>query len=368
MRKELVTVTMSKETFDWLMQVAEELDIPEDNIEEVTTMSMEQMLKTAKTPKQYEEYASLLSIQSHLNRSEMIMPDRLQSYYEDKILASVPGDMVVFNSEDEQLDLVRLFFPPTWKGVGTPIDILKEGTVPLMDMHIRVPMQLMDPELQCDFRVVIFPDYQERLTAEAEVSIIGAYVIYPRKFKSKRALFGLLQVIPNQDFICDSGLIGWIGSKPDAYIQRIIEKSGGPSQYHMMLAPYMMSWYCVQLTLLNPPTLEVYQKLREETQEAVKTSYVFRKRNKIKYVKKIYLNPKKNLVPKDTSEGGDKYKKKCPYWRVIGHWRTYKKDGKRIWINSYWKGRNRNFIPKHDMDGMRERIIVTGRVGSESHG
>lgn len=360
-------MAMTKDTYDWLMSVAHELDISEDDIEEVTTMSLEQMLKTAKTPKQFEEYASLLSIQSHLNRSEMVMPDRLSAYYENKILASVPGDMVVFNNQDEQLDLVRLFFPPTWKGVGTPIDILKEGTVPLMDMFIRVPLNA-DPEFQCDFRIVIFPDYQERLQAEAEVSIIGAYLIYPRNIRSKRVMFGLLQVIPNQDFICDSGLIGWIGSKPDECIQFLVEHSGSPYHYHMMLAPHLLSWYCVQLTLLNPPTLEVYQKLREETQEAVKTTYVFRKRNKVKYVKKIYLNPKKNLVPKDTSEGGDKYKKKCPYWRVIGHWRTYKKDGKRIWINSYWKGRNRNFIPKHTMDNMRERVVVTGQKGSESDG
>lgn len=360
-------MTMTKDTLDWLMSIANELEIPEENIEEVTTISMEQMLKTAKKPKQFEEYASLLSIQSHLNRSEILMPDRLQSYYEDKILASVPGDMVVFNSEDESLDLVRLFFPPTWKGLGTPIDIIKEGTIPLMDMHIRIPMETLDKDLQCDFRVVIFPDYQERLKADSEVSIIGAYLLYPRKVKSKSLMFGLLQVIPNQDFICDAGLLGWIGSKPNAYAQQVISQSG-PYQYHLMLAPFLMSWYCIQLTLLNPPTLEIYQKLREEAKDAVKATYVVRKRNKVKYVKKIYLNPKKNLVPKENSEGGDKYKKKCPYWRVIGHWRTYKKDGNRIWINSYWKGRNRNFIPKHDMDGLRERVVVTESRGSEKHG
>ena len=350
-------MALTQEAYDWLMTVAREMDIPEDNIEEVTTMSMDEMLRSAKVPKEFEEYASVLSIQSHLNRSEITMPDRLQSYYEDKILASVPGDMVVFKDEEEQRDLISLFFPPSWQGHGTPIDIIKEGTIPLMDMHIRVPIQFLETELQCDFRIVIFPDYMERLEAENEVSIIGSWLLYPRHDRAKRVLFGLLQVIPDSDFICDSGLLGWIGKKPDRFLQNCISMAG-PYQYHIMLAPYMMAWYCIQLTLLNPPTCEVYQKLREETQEAVKTTYVFRRRNKIKYVKKIYLNPKKNLVPKDNLEGGDKYKKKCPYWRVIGHWRTYKKDGKRIWINSYWKGRHRNFIPKHTIDGMRERIVV----------
>ena len=34
-------------------------------------------------------------------------------------------------------------------------------------------------------------------------------------------------------------------------------------------------------------------------------------------------------------------KYKCPCWRVIGHWRHYKKSNKTIFINGYWKGSER---------------------------
>ena len=32
----------------------------------------------------------------------------------------------------------------------------------------------------------------------------------------------------------------------------------------------------------------------------------------------------------------------CPCWGVAGHWRVYKKSGKRVWIEPYRKGRERN--------------------------
>lgn len=32
----------------------------------------------------------------------------------------------------------------------------------------------------------------------------------------------------------------------------------------------------------------------------------------------------------------------CPCWGVAGHWRTYKKSGKKVWIEPYRKGKQRN--------------------------
>ena len=43
----------------------------------------------------------------------------------------------------------------------------------------------------------------------------------------------------------------------------------------------------------------------------------------------------------ENTDNSDKYKKKKALWHVAGHWRHYK-SGKRIFIQGYWKGIQRN--------------------------
>lgn len=341
-----------------LLNISEQGGIPMDEVEEVVEFTMEDMLKAAKTDEEYAQYTSLLSIQAHLNRSSTTMPDKLQDYYREKILDSIPGDLVVFKTEKERVGLLDLFFPSDWKGKGTPIDILKEGTIPLTDVKIRFEE---DDQLG-DVRVVIFPDYQKRLEDEKNPSFIGAYLIYPRdrKMAKKRIFVGLLEVMPDSDFIIDAGLVGWIGSRPDDYVKSLIARIMNPLAFHMLLAPFLLSWYSIQLTLLNPPTREVYLKLRDQTTNSCKTYYG--KRNKVKYVKKLILNPE-DLLPK-TTDGTGKRKMRCPYWRVIGHWRTYK-NGRRVFIKGYWKGPNRLFIPRGTEDAIRERVLAVDEENIE---
>lgn len=361
-------MVIGKELFDWAVANFSSANLEESDLRGVdiaTAIKMRNaVLSEAKTDADFAMFTTIVSLEAHLNQSSMVMPDKLNAYYRDKVLDSAPGDMVVFQNDQERVDLINLFFPPTWNGGGAPIDILKEGTIPLMDMRIRIPDE---DELNSDIRVVIFPDYQERLEDnKRNFSVIGAYLVYPRdrKLLKKRVFMGLLSVIPESNFIVDSGLIGWIGEKPENHTQLLLSFIG-PFDFHTMISPYIMAWYCVQLTLLNPPTREVYHTLREKA-PSVKT--FSGKRNKVKYVKKIWLNAKENLTPKESRTGG-KHKMKCPYWRVIGHWRQYK-NGNRIFIKGYWKGPNRLFIPKGCEDGMRERVLAFNDddKGDENHG
>ena len=60
------------------------------------------------------------------------------------------------------------------------------------------------------------------------------------------------------------------------------------------------------------------------------------KRNKVKIVKYIDINTD------DIRSSGGKHNITCPSWGVVGHWRTYKKTGKKIWIAPYKKGKQRD--------------------------
>lgn len=331
-----------------------------DVIKHVDENVIENLTRIAKTEEEFAQVASIMMIKNQLENITTMLPFKLNDYYWDKICESVPGDMVVFKSFDEAKSLFNMFFPEDYSAKGTPIDLLKEGTIPLPDLRMTNYFQIEDEEkniteeIATDIRVIIFPDYKERIESSEEKSIIpviGAYVMYP-SFKNKKKanyFFGLLSVLPGTDFIYDAGLIGCSGRG------EFLCPNMNLRELHSMGFGFMMNWYCIQLTLLNPPTKVIYEKLREESTTSMKTTYnTKRKKNKVYYIKKIYLDPKENFGEKDS----EKYKKSCPFWRVIGHWRTYK-NGKKVFIKSYWKGKSRNFIPKsfHE-DEMRERVII----------
>lgn len=61
-----------------------------------------------------------------------------------------------------------------------------------------------------------------------------------------------------------------------------------------------------------------------------------KKRNKVKIVKYTVINAE------DIKPNGGKHEITCPAWGVAGHWRTYKKTGKKVWIAPYKKGKQRD--------------------------
>ena len=320
------------------------------------TDAIEQISKLCHTDENIAKVSSLLMMKNQVQNVTTLLPPQLNEYYWEQICKSIPGDMIVFKSYEESESLFHMFFPEDYSAKGTPIDLLQEETLPLPDLRMSTTFMLENTkeEVTTDIRVVIFPDYKEKIDNSMEkqiIPIIGAYIMYPTftKKKVKNFFFGLLSVLPGTDFIYDSGLIGSSGNG------EFLCPNMNLRDLHQMNFKFMMDWYCIQLTLLNPPTKVIYEKLREQTTTSIKTTYnTKRKKNKVCYIKKIHLNPEKNFGEKDS----EKYKKSCPFWRVIGHWRTYK-NGKNVFIKSYWKGKSRNFVPKSfGEDEIRERVLV----------
>ena len=66
-----------------------------------------------------------------------------------------------------------------------------------------------------------------------------------------------------------------------------------------------------------------------------------KKRNKVKIVKYTVINTE-DINTEDIKSNRGKHEITCPAWGVAGHWRTYKKTGKKVWIAPYKKGKQRD--------------------------
>ena len=106
-------------------------------------------------------------------------------------------------------------------------------------------------------------------------------------------------------------------------------------------------WYYIQVSLLHPTLKEVFRrsgimgdKEREESKDYKKRPLFYQK------VKTINIREFDEAVKRSIN-------RKALIWYVIGHWRTYK-DGRRIFIQPYWKGALRE---TKATDTPRERVI-----------
>ena len=96
---------------------------------------------------------------------------------------------------------------------------------------------------------------------------------------------------------------------------------------------FMSTWYGVQIAHLHPQVKEVFQNPARVHVEA-KQAKVKQKRRKVKYIKRHVISiDALNRIATD----GETTNRKCLAWYVTGHWRTYK-DGKKVFVNPYWKG------------------------------
>ena len=100
-------------------------------------------------------------------------------------------------------------------------------------------------------------------------------------------------------------------------------------------------WYATEVSLLNP--LIDYRTVKNQVVERAKTRNGKKKHcsQKIKYYKTIYIEGESldQFFEEQKNEKGEIHRH-CLMWYVTGHWRQYK-DGKRIFIQGYWKGEGR---------------------------
>ena len=116
---------------------------------------------------------------------------------------------------------------------------------------------------------------------------------------------------------------------------------------------YFLSWYGIQIALLNPV---IKLRFKQETipyeNDSKKKTKSAKKAPK-RYVKSITIGDISDLEFAPT-KGHHQIKE--PFWWVSGHWRNYK-NGKRIFIQGYWKGVLRE-VAEEKANEPREREIV----------
>lgn len=100
-------------------------------------------------------------------------------------------------------------------------------------------------------------------------------------------------------------------------------------------------WYAIEVSLLNP--LINYRTVNTRMVVPQTKTRNGKKKTpaKIKYYKTIYIEEESldQFFEEQKNEKGE-INRHCLMWYVTGHWRQYK-DGKRIFIQGYWKGEGR---------------------------
>ena len=115
------------------------------------------------------------------------------------------------------------------------------------------------------------------------------------------------------------------------------------------------TWYGIEIAMLHPTVKEIFQhpKMKKE-----RISKAERKDND----NKVYRYVRHHYIKTDELEtaiyGKHSINRKALIWYVTGHWREYRKTGKKIFIQPYWKGALRE--TKQAKPRNREIILEEG--------
>lgn len=277
------------------------------------------------------------------NSIEFLSEDEHKKLWE-KIRVYKPTDLIELDksSVDSLIELI-----PKDKSDGSiPSDILFLDTIPLPDIMVKYKV-FNNYE---NFRVVIYPDYKQRINnSDDNIPVnVGAMIINIGSSK----IFREIKVLKGFDYIVTSNKIGFHKLSID-----IINKLSDDdiNILFKLFSQNLTIWYSIQIALLNPIIKETFVKnttTRVLEEEYCNTNTKKGKRKKVKYIKRHVINTDDINRRHNTH-----YERKTLSWYVIGHWRTYKKTGKKIFIKPYWKGVLRDSKKYNDLD-IREREIV----------
>lgn len=123
-------------------------------------------------------------------------------------------------------------------------------------------------------------------------------------------------------------------------------------------------FYVITIALLNPTIKEVFEKNSGPMPVETGKSTGKNKRAKIRYIRRHMIQ----MVDVNDALAKRGFVRKAMIWYVTGHWREYQ-DGKRIFIQGYWKGALRNMKDTAFQNlEPREREITKPDVeGSDDH-
>ena len=239
-----------------------------------------------------------------------------------------------------------------------PADIVFANTIPVKDLLIKI-----NPNVTC--RIVMVDD-KERNAAIAKMIngedgmryvVFGVIETITTHCNQEIREYVSLNVVDGSDLVSKSLDTGIRGSKSlvDTFLTTArTQLSCMFFETHKFMNGAIICWYALQQCLLNPVLVNYVSRYKEE----VKSSHT-KSKKKGKLPPKRYVKRNTILFDKMDREISinheDKHKKKMPLWHVTGHWRTYKRTGKKIFVQGYWKGPLREY--KYT-DEPREREIV----------
>lgn len=298
------------------------------------------------------------------------------------LLKSDPSDYVEFDYESI-LNMYDMWAERAGKRWGSlpPADIILSETVPITDMvlNIKITDEFMKRVMERSrfkvvnrstigaFRVKLFkkeeyfpllnPDSRE--VEEVTGTCVGVIAFYVSDFTlffpiaisvdENSMTFGtsagfLQYGVVKERKTMSNDMLYYLNTKSDVTVGRTV-------------TAMLNYWYTIQIMLLHPQISKIMASSGARGEVRLeRTNPRKPKRRRAVYVRKIYINEK---VIDETR----KVRKKCPCWRVIGHWRQYK-DGKRVWIHPYWKGELRH--TKKNYDEIRERGVAVNKKAVEN--
>lgn len=271
----------------------------------------------------------------NLSKANMVIKDEnllnevlplMKAYSTDIVKLDHESDIRMFKSFiNDDIDAV----------VDPPSDIIFANTVPIKDLQIQIDEKSLTG-LIIKYRVIIHDELGDISEWDDE----------------KRVGYLIIEVpLPGNYFICSLSV-----KKGYDYIyfdRAYMSKAITTDIPIVGLNGYMNTWYAIQIALLHPDIKEVFQRPMKVPVHNRRTKSVNKRKTQYIKVHRVDIDD----IEKITHEKGT-INRKCLVWYVIGHWREYK-NGKKVFIQGYWKGKLRNI--KMNIDE-RERVVCEGRT------
>lgn len=269
----------------------------------------------------------------------------------DILLQSNPSDYVIWN--DKSGEIIGDFLTKIgimngtdddhklWMNEGVPADIVIDDTVSLNDFVLQAYIYKDDSATE------LYGIFSIRLLLYNEKLYIAIHDSYHNH------IFVMTASVHSHKFKIDTDIV--YTSIDLNRPQLDIEALNFATRFNFRMSNVILVfWYGINVMMLNPEIKDfAFSETRKAKAPKNKIIQGKQERNqrkrKAKYVKYKYLN--NDILTSEKSP----LVRKTLCWYVIGHYRTYKKTGKRIWIKGYWKGPMRK--AHKNFDEGRERIL-----------
>lgn len=254
--------------------------------------------------------------------------------------ATSPSDCVCLKEEDRR-QLLRLWNPVNPETgcikLKVPSDLLFAGSIALTDIDIS-----MDG---LNLRVVIFPDYAERIAEGDDETMIGALIIRHDGAQLANPMFvmkGLDEILFTED----------VGHRnlPDDLLKTMKMPQ---SVFQDAVIHCAMNWYGIQIALLHPVVKDVFHKGGRQKEKETVTDAKGNRKRIVRYVRRRIVNS--DELARAITGNGKSRTYHALVWHVIGHWRLLP-SGRKTFVRPYWKGALRSI--KRNLDDVERQLVL----------